>query len=327
MKKELISVIVPIYNVEKYLSKCINSILEQTYKNLEIILIDDGSDDSSPQICDKYSKKDKRIKVIHKENKGVSSSRNKGLELSTGKYIVFVDSDDYIDKQMIEKLYNNLIENKADISVCNHYYNYQKDTFELKKFLHQKLTIDNNDKFYNIYNDYSLSTIIPWGKIYKKEIFANIRYPIGKIHEDEAIILDILTKASRVSYFDEPLYYYVKRDNSITNNFNLKRLDIIDIHESRIKKLKNNYSDNLLYLEYSTYIKRLVKIIIPGLYSINEYEKATYYQKKYKKLISYVLSNFKISNKEKIKWIIIKYFPSLYLKKHNITSKNSGGDL
>ena len=325
-KKELISIIVPIYNVEKYLETCIESIIKQTYKKIEIILVNDGSTDNCLQICEKYAATDKRIKVINKENGGLSDARNKGIEKATGKYLIFIDSDDYIDVQMVEKLYTNLIENKADISICNHYYDYQNGNIKFKKFPNKELISNKEKKFYNIYNDYSVSTITAWGKIYKKEIFNNIKYPVGKIHEDEAIVLDILNIAKKISYFDEPLYYYVQRNNSITSNFNIKRLDIISVHESRINKLKKKNNKELLYLEYKTYIKRLIKIIVPGLYSIGEKEKANYYKEKYNYLIKYILSNFKISTKEKLQWIVIKTFPNLYTKKSGIKFQNRIGD-
>ncbi|MBR1540013.1 MAG: glycosyltransferase [Clostridia bacterium] len=121
MEEELISIIVPVYKVEKYLDKCINSIVSQTYKNLEVILVDDGSPDSCGKMCDEWTQKDTRIKVIHKENGGLSDARNFGLDCAKGKYIQFVDSDDYIEKDMIEFLYKNLKENNADISICSNY--------------------------------------------------------------------------------------------------------------------------------------------------------------------------------------------------------------
>ena len=318
---QLISIIIPVYNVEPYLSKCIKSIINQTYKKLEIILINDGSTDNSLKICKEYAKKDSRIKVINKKNGGLSSARNKGIENSKGKYLIFIDSDDYIDLTMVEKLYTNLLENNADISICNHYYDYQNNNLKVKSFPKDKLLVTEKEKYYNIYNDYSVATIIACAKIYKREIFNDIKYPIGMVHEDEAIVLDILEKANRISYFNEPLYYYVQRQNSITNKFNLKRLDIITIHENRINKLKEKKDEYLLYLEYKTYTKRLIKIIVPGLYSIKENEKAKYYKEKYQKLIKYILSNFNISNKERIKWVIIKIFPNLYQKKVKFFSK------
>ena len=119
---DLISVIIPIYNVEQYLKECLESVINQTYRNLEIILVDDGSKDKSGKICDEYKNKDERIKVVHKENGGLSDARNAGMKIATGKYIQFIDSDDFIDKDMIETLYNLIIENEADISMCSNYY-------------------------------------------------------------------------------------------------------------------------------------------------------------------------------------------------------------
>ena len=117
---EKISIIIPIYNVKEYLKRCVDSVLNQSYKNIEVILIDDGSTDGSEKICDEYAKKDKRVVVVHQKNSGVSASRNKGIELATGKYIGFVDSDDYIHKDMFEKLYNSLISTSSSISMCNY---------------------------------------------------------------------------------------------------------------------------------------------------------------------------------------------------------------
>lgn len=310
-RKELVSVIVSIYNVEDYLNKCIDSIINQTYKNLEIILVDDGSLDNSPQICDEYSKKDNRIKVIHKQNGGLSDARNHGIEISTGKYLCFIDSDDYIDKQMIEKLYQNLKGNKSDISICNFYEAYQNGKLNYQHFPNEKLKVSGNNKFYNIYNDYGISTIIACGKIYKKELFNDIRYPIGRVHEDEVIVIDILEKTNIISYIDEPLYYYVQREKSITKTFNLKRLDIIETHEKRIKYFEK-LDKNLLKLEYFSYIKGLTKIIIPGLKQINENDKLRYYKKRKKQLIQSLKNNFNNTKKEQMEIFIIEYFSILY---------------
>lgn len=139
MKEDLISIIVPVYKVENYLSKCLDSMICQTYKNIEIILVDDGSPDNSGKICDDYAKKDSRIKVIHKENGGLSDARNAGLKIATGKYIGFVDSDDYISVEMYEKLYNQAKKEDADIACCNYYRvkmekNLIKELLEIKRF-------------------------------------------------------------------------------------------------------------------------------------------------------------------------------------------------
>ena len=309
---ELISVIVPIYNVELYLEKCIVSIINQTYKNLEIILVNDGSPDNCPQICEEYAKKDSRIKVIHKKNGGLSDARNYGIDIANGKYLCFIDSDDYIADQMIEKLYQNLKKNKSDISICNFYETYSNDYLKFYPFPEKKLKISGNAKFYNIYNKYFLSTIAAWGKLYKKEIFNNIKYPLGKIHEDEAIITEVLKNAKVISYFDEPLYYYVQREKSITKIFDLKRLDIIEVHEKRLEFF-NRIEPTLLKLEYMSYVKGLTKIIIPGLKKIHEQEKYKFYVKRKKQLISALIKNFQLTKKEKLEILLIRFFPKMYI--------------
>ena len=174
MKNDMISIIIPIYNVEKYLEKCLDSILNQTYKNLEIILIDDGSTDNSPNICNSYCEKDKRIKIIHKNNEGVSSARNKGIELSKGKYIVFIDSDDYVSNEHIEVLYDCIISNNVDLVISNLIdisedgiilNNEEKESFLMNKdqCLKELLSEDN---FYHLC----------CGNIYRKDLLEKIRF-------------------------------------------------------------------------------------------------------------------------------------------------------
>ena len=222
MQKDLISVIVPIYNVEKYLDKCVESIVNQAYSNLEIILVNDGSPDSCLEKCEEWKKKDKRIIVLNKENGGLSSARNAGIDICKGDYIVFVDSDDYIHTKMIEKLYNNLKKYDSDVSICNYFIDNEKSIYPyIGKF--EDFAINGNEKYDYLYNRYQVMTIIAWNKMYKREIFETLRYPDGKIHEDEYIIFDVLEKAKKISYVSEPLYYYLQRQGSITSKFNMKR--------------------------------------------------------------------------------------------------------
>ena len=191
MDKELVSIIVPIYNVEKYLIKCIESILNQTYKNLEIILVDDGSTDSCNKICDRYKKIDKRVVVIHKKNGGLSSARNIGIKKAKGKLISFVDSDDYIKPNMIEELKNNMYFYNSDISVCDYYY-----------IIDGKRQIsDNNNLKRNCITKYKNKFIYKpnsavWNKLYKKNLFEQIKFPEGKIYEDDYILYELLDKAN-----------------------------------------------------------------------------------------------------------------------------------
>ena len=214
----MISVIVPIYNVEDYLEKCIVSIQNQTYKEIEIILVDDGSPDNCGRICDEYAKTDTRIKVIHKVNGGLSDARNAGISYAVGQYIVFVDADDYIHPQMLEVLYHNLIMEDADISVCGF-----RNVIEEEKVLLPLLDVNSipRESFCDLdimeqleYNN--LITVVAWNKLYRRKLFLNLRYPKGKVHEDEFIIHQILHLCKKVVYTKEKLYYYLQRKGSIT---------------------------------------------------------------------------------------------------------------
>ena len=229
----MISVIVPIYNVEKYLEKCINSIMNQTYRDLEIILINDGSTDSSGQICDKYKKIDERIKVVHKENKGVSSARNRGLDIAKGDYIGFVDSDDYIHPNMYEILYNNLINNDCDISMCN----YVKGVQEGYKFNNIKNNIellDNLEQMRCFYNDKLGQILGCYLKLYKKELFNDLRFDENRIFEDWLIAHQIHSKCDKMVYIPNILYFYRQREGSIINSsFSIKKLDMLYAFKER----------------------------------------------------------------------------------------------
>lgn len=260
MQRDLISVIVPIYNVEKYLDKCIESIVKQSYTNLEIILINDGSTDNCLKKCEEWNKKDERIIVINKENGGLSSARNAGLDVCKGNYIVFVDSDDYINPEMIKELYNSLVKYGSDILICNYYINDEKNIYP-NKIKFKNFTISGNDKYKYLYNKYQVMTIIAWNKIYKREIFENLRYPNGKIHEDEYIIFDLLERAKKISYINEPLYYYLQRYGSITNKFNIKRFNVIDALDMRIEKFRENKNYNLILKTKESKYSKLVYLL------------------------------------------------------------------
>lgn len=237
MKEELISVIVPIYNVEDYLKKCIDSIINPTYKNLEIILVDDGSTDSCGFICDKYKKVDDRIIVVHKSNGGLSSARNVGLDIAKGDLISFVDGDDYLELEMYEKLKLNMDKYESDIVICSFYY--EKGNNKTIKRINNdsnKVTFG-KDKFISFQN-------CVWDKMYKKNIFNEIRFPLRHICEDAFIICDLLDKAKKVSYVDAPLYNYVYRSNSIINSFGINHFDsIISLNKKIEFYNKKGYND------------------------------------------------------------------------------------
>lgn len=244
LMNELISIIVPIYKVEKYLNGCIESILNQTYKNLEIILVDDGSPDRCAEICDEWALKDKRIHVIHKSNGGLSDARNVGLSFANGKYIAFIDSDDTVSIHFIEILYKILYETNSDIVQCD----YKKmdsqyiidESFDVK---HEVIQFNRHDALMALINERPLNQVV-WNKLYKRELFENIKFDIGKLNEDDYFTYRIFSKCERVSYVNIKLYYYLVRKTSIMgNDYSLKRLDGLYARIQCYEYLKNIYLD------------------------------------------------------------------------------------
>lgn len=213
---ELISVIVPVYKVENYLKRCVESIAKQTYTELEIILVDDGSPDKSGVMCDKFAEQDSRIKVIHKTNGGLSDARNAGIERATGKYIVFVDSDDWLDFDMIEILYGALIENDADIAECS-YRNLYCDCIKEETKCNAEIVVGDNVFALEGMLDWKYFKPNAWNKLYKRETIGEIRYPVEKIHEDEFTTYKYFYNAKKLVYVDVSKYNYDRRrTDSIT---------------------------------------------------------------------------------------------------------------
>lgn len=229
----LISVVVPIYNVEQYLERCIDSILHQTYEHLEIILVDDGSPDISGAICDSYLVLDQRIKVIHKRNGGLSEARNAGLEMASGEFIAFIDSDDAIMPEMIEKLYERIVTDRSDMAFCGYRQVSQKGDILSEVFLPDNV-LTGFEALKASYENEGVLYTIACNKLYKKHLFQDIRYPVGKYHEDEFTTYLIIDQCSRISILREPLYIYVCRDNSIMQEpYSVKRLDGIEASYER----------------------------------------------------------------------------------------------
>ena len=231
----LITVIVPVYNVEKYLPRCVDSIINQTYKNLEIILVDDGSTDSSPAICDGYAKKDSRVNVIHKQNGGASSARNAALDIASGDYIGFVDSDDYINHDMYASLLNSIVASVSDMAICESEYvvNGVSDFTAFNVGLDCD-EISARDFMREVINVNQTMTVL-WNKIYKNFVWDDIRFPDYKVYEDEAIWLSVYKKITKVSVVHKCLYTYFKTDGSIMNNsFGQKNLVVFEICDKRI---------------------------------------------------------------------------------------------
>lgn len=253
--EEKISVIIPVYQVEVFLKKCVDSVLEQTYRNIEIILVDDGSKDKCPQICDEYVRKDKRVKVIHKENGGLSDARNIGIENATGKYLFFIDSDDWVDKDILLHLYMMLKENKADVAECQ-YGKVYNETDELVNDKEEEVIIlESRQALENLALENQVNHIIICGKLYKSELFKEIRFPKGKIHEDEYTTYKLFYIANKIVVTNFKLYYYRKREGSITvTKFNPKRLDVIQAYEERLEFYQRKKEEHLYKLEITKFL-------------------------------------------------------------------------
>ena len=248
MKKPVISVIVPVYNVEEYLPKCLDSILNQTFSNIEIICVNDGSTDGSRKILEEYKKRDFRIKIVDKKNGGLSSARNAGMKVATGEFYSFIDSDDWIDKTMLEKLYENMTTLNTDISIC-----------AVHQFDETNQKIDDSNPYYTLeFFDKSFDNrvfsyketkpfimdvcVMAWNKLYRRSLIedCNAEYPEGLIFEDGPFFFSIFFKTDRVSIVREFLYYYrINRKNSIIQKAGKKFLDVIDVAELMYSKIKN----------------------------------------------------------------------------------------
>lgn len=266
-KIPLISVVVPIYNVEKYLEKCVKSIENQTYKNIEIILVDDGSPDDCGKICDLLSEQDSRIRVIHKKNGGLSSARNAGIDVAQGEYIGFVDSDDTIEPFMYEKLYTSLANNNHLLSVCAVNYVYEDGTIRTKSNL-------DNDRYFEFYdamvemNTHRIFDMGAWSKLYRRSLFENLRFPEGKLSEDYYIMYKIFERAQGISYVSIPCYNYLQRQNSITKSSKInhdheyaakQQMEYLVKKYPNMKVLAHTSYASAALTVYDSYIKNGVK--------------------------------------------------------------------
>lgn len=242
----LISIIVPIYNIRDYVGKCIESIANQTYRNLEIILVDDGSTDGSGELCDRYAVKDDRILILHKMNGGLSDARNHGIDICHGRYIGFVDGDDWIHPQMYEMLYRALLNDKSDIACCSFEREdsgFASQRYDIANFGGTR-TVSRCEVMSKLYAISSTA----WNKLYKRELFDDIRYPIGKLCEDEYVIHELLWKCNRISVLEEKLYFYTRRSGSITGTISAKRIeDSLNAFEKRLQFVEEHtWNDALI---------------------------------------------------------------------------------
>ena len=261
---EKISVIIPVYNVENYLEECILSVLGQTYTNLEVILVNDGSTDSSFEICKQYEKLDERVVVLTKENGGLSSARNFGLKHATGIYVGFIDSDDFIKKDMFQKMYEVAKIKNAEIVCCDF-----SECDEASNIRH----VQDSNIIYEYNNYQAISKLLyesyykcfAWNKLYIKELFDDICYPDGKLYEDIVTTYKLMKKSSKIAYIKTPFYIYRQRNNSITNSkFNMRSYEMLEAIDELIDDINNiptKYQNDLkigFAIYYSFFISEMI---------------------------------------------------------------------
>lgn len=320
---DLISIIVPVYKVEKYLSECIDSILAQTYENFELILVDDGSPDNSGKICDEYAQKDKRIKVIHKENAGVSSARNTGLDNANGDYITFIDSDDFVDKRYLDVLYNNLKQNDSDISCVSFYYDYESNIQKNQDYSYCCLNIDFKDKdFVKFFKSFFQPMPPPsavWCKLFSKNVIRNIRFKEKiRIAEDKLFFLTAFRFSNRICFSNECVYFYKIRQGTAFNSYKTK---FIENQWEYYTELCDLFSKLKIFDSYGYLLDNYVAVLVNSLFAneLRYRNKNTNYKsniqeiknhkiyKKYKLFKGLKTGSCKFKLKFLLIWVVIKF--------------------
>ena len=239
-RTECISVIVPVYKVEAYLDRCVESIVNQTTRNLEIILVDDGSPDHCGAMCDAWAFRDDRIKVIHKENGGLSDARNAGLQMASGAYISFVDSDDWIHPEFLERLYNAAVLHGADLAACDIRIVNPGDEGNDEVVQGESIPYAAEQAIETLTNGVGFRAVA-WNKLYSASLLLGESFPVGKYHEDEFFTYRILDKARRLAYVDAQLYFYLQRPGSIMQTVSVKHLDLLDAYLERMELFREKY--------------------------------------------------------------------------------------
>ena len=272
-KNDMISIVVPCFNVENYLERCVKSLLGQSYENIEIILVDDGSTDNTSYLVNKYSKLDSRIVAVRQKNGGLSAARNAGLRMARGGYICFVDSDDFVDPDYIRKMYESMKRTGSDICACNFDYVYENGgTKKHPASIHKTYT--SWEGLVDLFSGKQVTSIMTWNKLYKIDLFVknNIIFPVGKINEDNFTTYKLYYYAKRISYIPDVLYFYLQRNDSIMGKtFNYSRMHILEAYDETVEFFRTHginadIDEYLLCYKAFIYVNLLNKIIRSGYY-------------------------------------------------------------
>ncbi|MCF2684354.1 glycosyltransferase, partial [Faecalicatena contorta] len=311
-----ISIIVPIYNIEQFLPRCLDSILSQTYQNLEIILVDDGSTDDSGKIADRYAGKDERIKVIHQVNSGVSVARNHGLDQATGDYIGFVDGDDYVEPDMYEILMQIVTEYQVDIAHCGYQMVYPS-RIDYYYNTGEKLRLKRNEGLLELMRGTKIEPGL-WNKLYKAELFKQVRLPVGVAETEDLLCnFEVFSLAENSFFYDVPKYHYILRSGSATSGVlsEKKRRDRYFVISSILKKSDEDAS------YYTAVYERYLRILIENATQINYQELRDEAVHELRKELRKIVLSKKLGIKIKGMVFVVSYFQSIYRWIHYVYSK------
>lgn len=301
-----VSIIVPVYNVEKYLKRCLESIVKQTYNNIEIILVDDGSIDQSGTICDNFAKLDNRIKVIHKKNEGLSITRKIGLDLATGKYISFIDSDDFIKYTYIEVLICHCLKYDAQIAQCDYFIGTETSFKELNKKNSVKV-IGRENIF-----DTRQTKILLWGKIFDKKLFVDIEFPFNKKNEDEFITYKALYSANKIVLTNEKLYYYYQSKNSLyRSETEYYSLDVFEAYEERIEYFTDKKDNKMIEISKKELCIRCMIYYIKCNLSASNKNNKTHIFEMFRSYFNISIKSRYTSHLEKAILLFFNFFPRI----------------
>ena len=307
-----VSVIVPIYNAESYLEKCVNSIINQTERDIQIILVDDGSTDKSPQICDELSLKDDRIVVFHKKNGGLSSARNKGLENAKADYVCFIDSDDIIAPYYVEHLLSLIEKYDCDVAVGKFETFTDKDP-SFDNIDNDVEIVEGKNAIDKLFGKSYVTATIACNKVYKKSLFDDIKFPEGKINEDEATAYRIFYKTERVAFSNSVVYGYYMRDNSITKSkFSKRNFDFLEIAWERCEFFKEKNEEKYYYLFLKNYCWTLLEFSKKTKKILGDSKKSKELVKEFKEKSKILKKSQYISKSKRMAIGVIRWFPSLY---------------
>lgn len=310
---ELISIIVPVYNSNAYLEKCLNSLINQTITNIEIIVINDGSKDNSLEIAKNFAKRDSRIKVYNKENGGLADARNYGINMAKGQYIGFVDADDYVNEDMFEILKNMIKENNSQIAICG-WYLVENENIRTCNFKSEELALNSEQAIDMLLNHVSFDNFA-CNKLFCRSLFENIEFPKGKLLEDVSVMYKLIGKAKKIAITSKPLYYYVLHQNSITSNlynqvnteafnvFIIRKNELLKTYPKLSKKIKSNYF---------TISKMYFIISLKSKTRDKKFERERI--KDMRKHIKFVWLDKSIPARVKLSSTLISLFPYLYFK-------------